>query len=132
MVKHTESSFPVSESHASHSFDLLHMDIWGPYKVPYLSKFKYFLTLVDDHSRHRWIYLVSQKSDSLSTLETFLNYVSNHFKTTIKIIRSDNALEFTSSTCQQYFSQHAIIHQTSCVNRPQQNARAERKHRHIL
>lgn len=108
------------------------MDIWRPYRVPYLSKYRYFLTLVDDHSRHSWIYLLPQKSKSLGTLETFLNYIENHFNITIKVIRSDNALEFTSSACQQFFSQHGILHQTSCVNRPQQNARDERKHRHIL
>lgn len=31
-----------------------------------------------------------------------------------------------------FFADHGIIYQTSCVKRPQQNARAKRKHRHIL
>lgn len=31
-----------------------------------------------------------------------------------------------------YFSANGILHQTSCVGTPQQNDRAERKHRHIL
>ncbi|KAL8098649.1 hypothetical protein AgCh_031420 [Apium graveolens] len=87
---------------------------------------------VDDHSRHCWVYLLSHKSDALVTLESFLKYVQNHFDSTIKVIMSDNALEFTSAACKQFFSDHGIVHQTSCVNRPQQNARAERKNRHIL
>jgi hypothetical protein len=32
----------------------------------------------------------------------------------------------------KYFSEHGIIHQTSCTSTPQQNGRVERKHRHIL
>lgn len=31
-----------------------------------------------------------------------------------------------------FYMTNGITHRTSCVNRPQQNARAERKHRHVL
>lgn len=132
MAKFTRLSFQNSSSHAKESFELLHMDICGPYKVPYKSKYRYFLTLVDDYSRNTWVYLLKLKSDALATLKLFLQYVSNHFKKSVKFLRSDNALEFTSSECQLFFSENGIIHQTSCPHHPQQNAKAERKHRHIL
>lgn len=32
-------------------FDLLHMDIWGPFSTPSMSGHQYFLTIVDDHSK---------------------------------------------------------------------------------
>lgn len=108
------------------------MVIWGPYKIPYKGKYRYFLTLVDDCSRNTWVYLLHLKSKALSHLKMIFVYVFTHFSTTIKTIRSDNALEFTSSDCYTFFSQHGISHQTSCSYSPQQNARAERKHRHIL
>lgn len=47
-------------------------------------------------------------------------------------MRSDNALEFDDEPCRDFFSKNGIIHQTSCVKRPQQNTRAERKYRHVL
>ncbi|KAK9691437.1 hypothetical protein RND81_09G196600 [Saponaria officinalis] len=34
--------------------------------------------------------------------------------------------------CRKYFEDHGIIHQTSIVDRPQQNGVVERKHKHIL
>lgn len=34
--------------------------------------------------------------------------------------------------CKKFFQMQGIVHQTSCAYRPQQNARVERKHRHVL
>lgn len=108
------------------------MDIWGPYKVCTRGKYKYFLTIVDDYSRTTWVYLLQQKSESLTQLQIFYNFAKTHFNRKIKYLRSDNALEFDDGPCQEFFAKLGIVHQTSCVDRPQQNARVERKHRHIL
>jgi len=43
-------------------FDLVHLDIWGPIAIPSIHDHKYFLTVVDDHSRHTWISLMHSKS----------------------------------------------------------------------
>ncbi|GKD74326.1 cysteine-rich receptor-like protein kinase 8 [Tanacetum coccineum] len=95
-------------------------------------KYKYFLTIVDDCSRVTWTYLLVQKSDSFSFLKSFISFVSNQFNKTVKTVRSDNALEFVKGPCHLFLAEQGIVHQTSCADRPQQNARVERKHRHIL
>ncbi|KAL8109854.1 hypothetical protein AgCh_025812 [Apium graveolens] len=59
-------------------------------------------------------------------------YVKTHFNKSIKYLRSDNALEFDAHRCQRFFANQEILHQTSCVKRPQQNARVEIKHRNRL
>lgn len=56
--------------------------------------------------------------------------VNTQFNTKVQSFRSDNGTEFTSLS--SYFQEQGIIHETSCVGTPQQNGRAERKHRHIL
>lgn len=61
--------------------------------------------------------------NSLSTLKTFLNYAETHFQKKIKTLRKDNAFEFDNGPCQAYFAENGIVHQTSYVKRPQQNAR---------
>lgn len=132
MAKMTRLTFPISSSHASEIFHLVHTDIWGPYKVNTRGKFRFFLTLVDDCSRVTWVYLLEKKSDYLSTLMKFEEYVSTQYKGKMRIIRSDNALEFADRACTEYFAKKGIIHQTTCPYTPQQNARAERKHRHVL
>lgn len=97
-----------------------------------MSTHKNFKTIVDDHSRSTWTYLLKHKSQSLDILKIFLKFIHTHFNTTIKVIRSDNALEFDSGLCNDFFHSRGIIHQTTCVERSQQNGRVERKHRHVL
>lgn len=132
MSEFAKLPFTDSNSHASTAFKLIHLDTWGPYKVPYNGKYRFFLTLVDDYTRHTWIYLLQHKSDALSHLKSFYEYAQNHFQKSIQFLRSDNALEFDDTTSKQFFSEKGILHQTTCVHRPQQNARAERNHRHLL
>lgn len=133
MAKFTKLPFNTSESQAKKAFELIHLDIWGPYKVCTKGNYRYFLTIVDDKTRYTWVYLLALKSEALNTISAFYEYVKTHFpKKKIQFLRSDNALEFNTAECQAFFSQHGIVHQTSCVYRPQQNARVERKHRNIL
>ncbi|KAK9681574.1 hypothetical protein RND81_10G012100 [Saponaria officinalis] len=113
-------------------FDLIHMDIWGPYKVAYEGKYRYFLTLVDDKSRGIWVYLLGQKSEAFNTLKYFYESIKTQFCKRIKVIRSNNALEFDDYQCKNLFEENGILHQTSIVDRPQQNGVVERNHRHLL
>ena len=89
------------------------MDICGPYCVSTHRECRYFMTLVDDKSSATWTSLMQQKSQALSILETFSNYVQNHFQKSIKVLRTDNALEFDSQPCQEFFSRLGILHQTT-------------------
>ncbi|GJY75347.1 cysteine-rich receptor-like protein kinase 8 [Tanacetum coccineum] len=50
LAKHHVLPFPISTSHAKSKFELVHIDVWGPYKHPTLNKCTYFLTIIDDFS----------------------------------------------------------------------------------
>ena len=49
---------------ANSPFELLHLDIWGPFHTLSIEGYKYFLTIVDDHSRFTWVYMLKSKSDA--------------------------------------------------------------------
>ena len=68
----------------------------------------------------------------LSIFTSFLNEIKNQFGQVIKIIRSDNAKEYFSSTFSNVLSSHGILHQSTCPHMPQQNGIAERKNRHLV
>ena len=48
------------------------------------------------------------------------------------MFHSDNGREFVNQPLVDFFKQHGILHQTTCVYTPQQNGIAERKNRHLL
>ncbi|GKC25325.1 ribonuclease H-like domain-containing protein [Tanacetum coccineum] len=52
--KQTREPFPLSEHKTTFVGDLIHLDVWGPYKITSKEGFKYFLTIVDDYSRAIW------------------------------------------------------------------------------
>lgn len=52
--------------------------------------------------------------------------IKNQFGVSIKGIRTDNARDYFNKILSPYFEKEGIIHQSSCVNTPQQNGLAER------
>ncbi|GJY72121.1 ribonuclease H-like domain-containing protein [Tanacetum coccineum] len=50
-AKQTREPFPLSDHKSTKIGQLVHLDVWGPYKVVSRDGFRYFLTIVDDFSR---------------------------------------------------------------------------------
>nr|GEV36935.1 ribonuclease H-like domain-containing protein [Tanacetum cinerariifolium] len=50
-AKQTKEPFPLSNHKSLAVGDLVHLDLWGPYRVVSRDGYKYFLTIVDDYSR---------------------------------------------------------------------------------
>ncbi|GJQ96271.1 putative RNA-directed DNA polymerase [Tanacetum coccineum] len=54
-AKQTREPFPISDHKTSFLGQLVHLDVWGPYRVKSREGLKYFLTIVDDFSRAVWV-----------------------------------------------------------------------------
>ncbi|KAL2250242.1 UNVERIFIED_CONTAM: Retrovirus-related Pol polyprotein from transposon RE1 [Sesamum indicum] len=131
-AKQSRIPFKCSDSHTTTPFELVHLDVWGPYKTSTLTGCNYVLTILDDYSISLWTYLLKQKDQVVSTLHTFITMVETQFAAKVKVIHSDNGSEFLNIHCATMCQRLGIIHQTSCVYTPQQNGRIERKHRQLL
>ncbi|KAJ4796184.1 Retroelement pol polyprotein-like [Rhynchospora pubera] len=130
--KQSRIPFPVSSNKSDEPFEMIHCDIWGPYSVTSHCGAHYFLTIVDDFTRAVWVYLIAEKSEVASLIQSFCKMVQTQFCRHVKCVRSDNGAEFKSGLVSKFYAENGILHQTSCVRTPQQNGRVERKHRHIL
>ena len=110
----------------------MHCDIWAPYREPASYGARYFLTIIDDASRAVWLYLMKEKSEAGHFLKTFVSMINTQFDKCVKVIRTDNGLEFKSGPMKKFYAEKDIVHQTSSMETPQQNGRVERKHQHVL
>ena len=106
-----EIDFSISSSHSLSPFALIHVDIWGSCSTTSIHGHKYFLTIVDDHTRFVWVLPMSSKAETQSLLQGFVKFVERKFDTNVKAICSDNVAKFIMS---HFFQAIGIIHQT-CI-----------------
>lgn len=87
---------------------------------------------MDKYSRVTWLYLMKSRSELYSIFVSFVSEIQTQFGITMKILRTDNVKEYFSESFSRFMKQYGIIHESSCVDTPQQNGVAERKNRHLL
>ena len=104
MARQSRLPFPPKTHTTTGIFELLHVDLWGPYQTTTHDNFKYFITLVDDFSKSTWTQLLSCKSNAFHVLKAFVLMVENQFSTTVKTIRSDNGLELLAMKPLYFFN----------------------------
>lgn len=129
LSKFRRLSFVSHDHYSAETFDLVHVDTWGPYHHPTHDGKRYFLTIVDDCSRFTWVYLLQQKSEAPHLIKSFFKYVLTNVGKTIKQLRSDNAKELQLT---EFLQEHGTLHQFICPNRPEQNSVVKIKHQHLL
>lgn len=72
------------------------------------------------------------KSKAYTFLKKLCNMIKTQFGCSTRHIPTDNGTKYLSHTMQLFFQEKSIIHERTCVETPQQNGVAERKHRHLL
>lgn len=73
-AKQTRDSFSESSNKTTECFELIHIDVWGPYRLQASNGAFYFLTMVDDLSRTVWTFLLLEKSEVKRVVENFCAY----------------------------------------------------------
>jgi len=132
MAKSHRISYLPSLNKSSEPFVAIHSDVWGPAKIPSISKACYFVTFIDECMRMTWISLLHKKSDVFTVFQEFHSMVGTPYQKQIRSWQTDNAMKFLDTSIQKYLHHYGIRHQTSCTYTPQQNGLAERKNRQIL
>lgn len=124
--------FENSESRATAPLELVHADVCGPMENTSLGGSRYFLLFKDDFSSYRYVYFLKQKSEVKTCIEKYINLAERETGHKMKVLRTDNGLEFINKEIKESLEQKGIRHQRTVVYTPQQNGRAEREMRTLV
>ncbi|XP_019082565.1 PREDICTED: uncharacterized protein LOC109125405 [Camelina sativa] len=120
-AKQTGDSFHSSNNKASKFFELLHLDVWGPYRSSSTCNSHYFFTIIDDFSSCTWVHVMHDKAQVKTIFHNFLKMVLRKFDQKVQTVRSDNGTEFlfVCTTCllnKEYFTKrHVLPHRSKTV-----------------
>ena len=84
LAKHTQSNYPNHEYKSYQPFSMIHSDIWGPTRVKNITRSKWFVSFVDDHTRTTWMFLMKDKFEVSSIIKSFNNIIQTQFATKFK------------------------------------------------
>ncbi|XP_070005233.1 uncharacterized protein [Nicotiana sylvestris] len=87
LAKRSKLMFPTSHTVSEKPLELIYIDVWGPYRIPTHDRKHLFLTIVDDHTKFTWVYLLQMKSDIATLLRLFLPLLKTQFSTVIKVLK---------------------------------------------
>ncbi|CAI5993874.1 unnamed protein product [Closterium sp. NIES-65] len=94
-TKFTKFPFSSSTGPAKAPLALVHMDVVGPTRALSLSGNRYFLTIVDDHTRAVWVYPLKTKGEvAAAVLKEWMPRAQRESGHKVKVIRTDNGGEF--------------------------------------
>ena len=84
------------------------------------------LSIVNDFIRKVRVFLLKSKDQTLEKFKIWKNIVENQIYKKIKVLRTDNALEFCNKKFDEFCNTQGILRHRTIRYTPQQNGVAER------
>eukprot|EP00887_Chlorella_sp_A99_P001341 scaffold14.g1341.t1 len=124
--------FRQSTSAATQPLALVHTDLCGPMPVTSLGGNKYFLTLLDDHSKLSVVRPLARKSEVAGAVKDTLTLLENQIGQRTKRLRCDNGSEYINNELTTFCALKGIKLETTVRYTPEQNGAAERLNRTLM
>ncbi|UYV72852.1 hypothetical protein LAZ67_10000994, partial [Cordylochernes scorpioides] len=128
---HRKSCYP-SDGKNYQLGEFIYADICGPMQTQSLSKSLYFCLFKDYFSGYRHIYFIKNKSDVLDIFKEYATLIYTQTGNKIKVLRTDNALEFKSDNFADLCKRFGIIREFTAPYVHEQIGRIERDNRTIV
>ncbi|CAI7878543.1 unnamed protein product [Closterium sp. NIES-54] len=126
-TKFTKFPFSSGTGPAKAPLALVHMDVVGPTRAPSLLGSRYFLTIVDDHTRAVWVNPLKTKGEvAAAVLKEWMPRAQRESGHKVKVVRTENGGEFIGADFEAVLKKKGIQHKLMVPYNPQQNGVAER------
>ncbi|CAI7835171.1 unnamed protein product [Closterium sp. NIES-54] len=122
----------ASASVAAAPLDLVRMDVWGLAPVGTRGGHRYFLLIVDDHTRYVSVHLLHTKADAPEAIMAWVNQAHTTFGTKVKRLHSDGGGEFCNTKLETFCSSLGILQNFTLPDSPQQNVVAESRNHTLV
>lgn len=109
--------------------ELVHSDVCGPMPVRSHNHYRYFITFVDDYSRHCQVMFLKKKSDAFEAIKIYESLMTARLNTRLAAIRTDGGGEYISTECENWLREKGIHHEKTVAHQEFQNGCAEKMNR---
>ncbi|BBN09932.1 hypothetical protein MPTK1_4g23840 [Marchantia polymorpha subsp. ruderalis] len=126
--KQRRAPFPqVAKYLVTETLELVHADLCGPISPATLGGKKFFLLMVDDHSRFMWVVLLASKDGAAASIQRFKATAELESKHPLRTFRTYRGAEFTSIALGEFFAEHGVQRHLTAPYSPEQNGMVERR-----
>ena len=102
--KTTPTSIPEREECEQRILDVVHSDVWGPAQTATFGGCRYYVTFIDDFSRHTWIFPMPQKSKLFAHFLKFKSEIKRAIDKHVRCLRSDGDKEYFANAFTPYLN----------------------------
>lgn len=113
-------------------FGLVHSDLSGRFSVKSIGGAQYFISFIEEDTRHAWVYFLKTKKQAAHAADTFFAYVETQFGIKIKALASDNGGEYIGAEMTSILKKRGITHRKSAPYHHESNGLPERFNRTII
>lgn len=118
-AKHHVTPYPAGGSvKAPKPLHRLHTDLCGPVSVASSGGARYFMTIVDNHTRYVWVHVLKRKSEVLEIFRNFQSMIEKQLGLPICTLTSDNGGEFDFDAFHDYCRQQGIRREFTALAAP--------------
>ena len=121
----------VHKFEACRPLEKIHLDTAGPFPRGGNEGFKWFVHIVDDFSRYKWVYCVTKKRHIARVVIMWMRKLQRVTDSKIRNVKCDNGTEFLNKTVKEFLETEGIVLDTSAPGLPALNGAVERANRTV-
>jgi transposase InsO family protein len=122
--KLSAAPFVSSPTRSLQPLELIHSDLYGPFRTSTHDGYRYWITFIDDCTKFHVVILIRPKSDAFEAFKRFMTYAENQLGAKIKALQDNKGGEYMSDAFETFCHESGIIRRHSVRDRPQQNGAA--------